>query len=451
MLEELGGTGQEHYGLVGEMPDAEVDEVIAAPRIPCTEQGTMAPISRIQKSAVHVFGRACRIAVGKELTSEQRASQEQQDRDEQESQGEHRSLAPTATGLDSVKLSQVLDQVSDATVSLVGREIIKNFCTSYRQIFRKDPAEHNDVTEEHIIAVHHKLDADQNPYADFSVWRPFGNRFHRKQKFKGLQLQHNGTFKEVELYGPPTHQEGAMSYELLVTALIGFQAVSLGDLLDYGARIKEFHDQYGPKCRLVIYQADVRCRLEHMGRLKRNLCDDELAAQPWTHVWRKAVADTDFWNRELDKRATLIMAEAASLSGMVAGDAPASSRGDDTVAAPIIANAMGTPRGEAPKRPALPPPGYPRPAKQAKGPKQHTVVNGEYPTNRAGITLCRNFQSNSCDSGIGTICPRDRSRAHQCSKCLSPGHGPSTCALAHREPAGLGRSGKGKAKEKSNM
>ena len=36
------------------------------------------------------------------------------------------------------------------------------------------------------------------------------------------------------------------SFELLTTALVGFEAVFLGALLDYQGHIQELHDEHGP-------------------------------------------------------------------------------------------------------------------------------------------------------------------------------------------------------------
>jgi predicted PP-loop superfamily ATPase len=59
-----------------------------------------------------------------------------------------------------------------------------------------------------------------------------------------------------------------------MTILVMIDAVDLGNLQSYRAHIERLAERYGPKVWSVIYQGDVRCRLEHMERLKRTLKSD---------------------------------------------------------------------------------------------------------------------------------------------------------------------------------
>ena len=60
--------------------------------------------------------------------------------------------------------------------------------------------------------------------------------------------------------------------------------------------------------------------------------------------------------------------------------------------------------------------------------KMHNVSNGAYTTNRRGVPLCPAFNLRQCDSnGKSGYCPKDKSKAHQCSKCLSNEHNAIQC------------------------
>ncbi|CAK0808526.1 unnamed protein product, partial [Prorocentrum cordatum] len=132
------------------MKSEEINEVIETLHIPGSgaTEGNTIPVPRLQKLAMRMFGRACRIAVSTELSMEQCAAKEQRDR--------HDQKAKETAGLIFVKLALVLDQASEATVLLVDGVIVKKFYTPYRAIFRNDPSEEKDVNKEQISAVYYK-------------------------------------------------------------------------------------------------------------------------------------------------------------------------------------------------------------------------------------------------------------------------------------------------------
>eukprot|EP00969_Alexandrium_andersonii_P109263 4820471-Alexandrium_andersonii.AAC.1 len=80
---------------------------------------------------------------------------------------------------------------------------------------------------------------------------------------------------------------------------------------------KEYHHRYGPEIWALLYQADVRCRLEHMERIRIHAIADFDAARtaglahayspakPWEHCFRCAAEDAAFWKREVEEPALL--------------------------------------------------------------------------------------------------------------------------------------------------
>ena len=113
--------------------------------------------------------------------------------------------------------------------------------------------------------------ADVAPYVDFGIWGPNHHRLLRRMRLQGLQLHGDGTLHSVELDGPPDLQAWMRSYRLLLSGLLGFGAVAVSNLLDYVEKVREYHDRYGPSTWALLYQADVRCRQEHMERARRTL------------------------------------------------------------------------------------------------------------------------------------------------------------------------------------
>ena len=67
--------------------------------------------------------------------------------------------------------------------------------------------------------------------------------------------------------------------------------------------------------------------------------------------------------------------------------------------------------------------------------------------NRRGVPLCAAFQTGTCTgSDAQARCLANPSRAHQCAKCLTAGHGAHACSHnPAAEPRSAGKSsGKGK-------
>ena len=81
------------------------------------------------------------------------------------------------------------------------------------------------------------------------VWGPNHQRILKKLRIKGVQLHVDGVWKQVEIYGPEDFKLWEECHELLITGLIGFEAVSLGTLLDYRKKIRGYLDRYGAPVR----------------------------------------------------------------------------------------------------------------------------------------------------------------------------------------------------------
>ena len=77
-----------------------------------------------------------------------------------------------------------------------------------------------DVTKDQISAVQNLLDNSLVPYCDFSVWGPHGHRILKKSKCRGLVLQGDGTFKEVEIAGPANFEVWDACRRVMATAFI---------------------------------------------------------------------------------------------------------------------------------------------------------------------------------------------------------------------------------------
>lgn len=229
-------------------------------------------------------------------------------------------MTPTRT----VKVNAVIDQVSDEAVPILDESMIKDHYVAYETVFKRMPPEGKECTTEQLSGLYSRITRGAVPYVDFSLWCPYGQRFQKKLRLKGLNLHASGEFKLVEISGPPTYQDWVACYELLITGLIGFNVVDLGHLLGYQTKVREYFEKYGSSMWILIYQAENRMRLEQMERLHRTLHLERTKAEefgvpsfvdfdikrPWNAVWRRAIEDDKFWKKELEDPALMILTKA---------------------------------------------------------------------------------------------------------------------------------------------
>ena len=202
---------------------------------------------------------------------------------------------------------------------------------------------------------------------------------------------------------------------------------------------------------IIIYQADVRARLEHVERMRRKGMKLHGAGaatgervfdvnRPWDWSFHEVLADGAFWKRELEEPALLVLSHAGALASMVDGDALTAGGSKPAAAAPHPhAGAPHAAGRSAAKVPAQ------------KRFREHQVdANGRLSHNRKGSRLCTAFQSGQCSTS-GFVC-HDGS-THQCNKCLAPGHGGDSCTqpaakapVLHARSSGAKGGGKGGGK-----
>ena len=186
-------------------------------------------------------------------------------------------------------------------------------------------------------------------------------------------------------------------------------------------------------------------------------CEDKSVCKwqpdtPYHYVFQRGLDDGAFWNREFERKATLILSGARSQTQMGEIHAPIKGHLDPT-----------------PKRIARPPSAAPSSAAYAeqkgnKGnrsrpyPEQkcHAVTDGVFTHNRGQSKLCQAFQTGNCSEGRGGWCPVNWGERHQCNKCLADSHGGAVCTLSPRPPSakvqappGGRKGGKGGRKGKS--
>ena len=174
---------------------------------------------------------------------------------------------------------------------------------------------------------------------------------------------------------------------------------------------------------MLLYQADLRFRCEHMERLIAELRakdehDDKTHIQIFRMAWEAGMHDKEFWHDEFEEPADALDRKKKTTSQVIGQDAKvAASSGQH------LAVTLPNP-SPVPFQPMVPMAAYEaRPAKRQRG-KSHRVANGRYITNRSDIPLCAGFQRGQCGAALqGGLCPVDHVSIHQCCRCLSDRHG----------------------------
>jgi hypothetical protein len=193
-------------------------------------------------------------------------------------------------------------------------------------------------------------------------------------------------------------------------------AVKRPRLHQYLKRIEHLNGLYGQDAWPVLYQADMRCRQEHMESIHMDMqhahnvlvtagkAADSVydAIKPWDAVWEKAAADKDFWEEEFKEPALkYLIASGRSFKQskpVLDGDAPI---------APISHQTADSQPARAPNKPQ---------------PKR-----GAQPQPSGKAELCKRFQAGSCAPSTNGRCPHDSSRLHKCKRCGSEKHGENSC------------------------
>ena len=490
LLEELGATGEEHPRLLASMPEAEVTSLVDAIQIgevpsallPLQRRGCLlvgvapsraqvaAQAAQQEQSTADALQRAAQAAADARAAAEASASAAR------DAAKKGPDSAPSAANPDMVELCSTTDQMSKVIIKKAEPDTIKNHYSTYiKAMGGRGPDPDSECSEDQISGMDHILNRmGACPYVDFGVYGPNHHRLMRRMRFTGMAMNPDGTSKITELLGPGDYNSWAESYELLQTNLLGFAAVGLGTLIAYRKKQEYYWNLYGAETWGIQYRADVRCRLEHMPRLRRKLEADYAVAKaagrqaevpfkedmPWDSVWDAAIKDSNFSTDNFERAANLVLSRAQSANRHVEGDAPVAPPGQRQVPAP-----------PAPPRP--PAAGHPQPG-GAPGPKRphednsgarntrrktlekaHNVKDGHFVTNRSHVRLCYGFQTGECvTQGRGVACEKNPNFVHQCSRCLDTAHGsshPTECTKRPAPPSqarrvagkGGGKAGKG--------
>ena len=230
--------------------------------------------------------------------------------------------APADEKKHKVKVNQVLDQVDEGEIPRLQEAELDAFYERLREVKGGPVRPEAEPSPDQISAMKVRvLDLEMAPYADFGLFVNHQQRFARTLKFMSHQLQPDGTWRSVEIHGPPNFDTWLASWRvyenvlLMLTKPVGGSLqpiITQAALDDYRESFRDLVVNYPESWHLLVTAED-RCRGEHFARLRRRLqeeFDTGLApgynpANPWQMVFRRAAADREYWDRHVREPALL--------------------------------------------------------------------------------------------------------------------------------------------------
>ena len=465
-----------HPRILGHIPEADFNTTIANWRVfragATPADNRREPPTLAEIGMAHLIGRITRLVVGAatpiaELQAQLEAAQAAV---AAATAAQPPATAASAAGMRKGKLSAVLSQIDESEAVVMTETDMVACYLRYAAVFgsNEKPPKETERTVEQVSAIRHLLRQNCPPYCDFSIFGPYGHRLVKKIKLSGLMITKEGTLSTIELHGPPSITMWQQSYQVWLNVMVMLDAADLGTLMKYKDKIEKLHDRYSDKIWAILYQADVRCRLEAMDRIRRQILAEQEQLnnahavvpgpvptvpgfepnRPWNLVIQRAVSDDEFWREEVIEPGMMVLTKVSGLNDYVEGDAKIglySSSQSSGVPAHADASLGVRSQSSGVK---------PRPRKQSRTGRHHAVENGVYTANRTGYALCDAYNKDQCGNAVnGCWCPSKWDHVHQCSRCL--GTHPVTRCPYTEMPApkfiknrdkGKGKSKKGKGK-----
>ena len=169
-----------------------------------------------------------------------------------------------------LKLSALVDQTLDAEVVALPQAELQTMFEDYKAAFGDQPSTETEPTSDQIAAVKQLLVSGANPYIDFGVFGPHGQRILRKLTFMTYTLNSQGEWAKRELPGPPDFETG-LAFRCMRTTFLLLKAASAERSDSYCEFIRSLHNRFGAQCWDIIYVADTRMRGEEFERIRRRL------------------------------------------------------------------------------------------------------------------------------------------------------------------------------------
>ncbi len=340
-------------------------------------------------------------------------------------------------GKRKVKCNQVLDQTDEAEVPELGHKEIDVFYARLTQVKGGPVRPESEPSSDQISAMKVRvMELGLPPYADFAIFVNFQHRFSKTLKFLNHILQPDGTFKAVEVPGPPNYDQWLSSWRVFentllmfvnkVSDMVSFPIVTQSALEEYKDSFRDMVVNY-PEAWHLLVTAEDRCRCEHFPRLRRLWEDkhakgqapDFVVEQPWDFVFRAAARDRDYWDKNVREPAILFRTSSGrkkeqpggtgSGTDPAGGDLPDSPRKKKARSQKERLKKQLNKMREEKQRMGDPPAPGDKPG-GGRGPKRDG--KGRFLTDRQGKQICFGFNHGDCRP------PCAKGMVHVCQICL---------------------------------
>ena len=430
------------------------------------------------RSKAKALGHYARVFLGLEYTSEQRLQYEEKQEAHKRAcalraatpapaQVVHTAAAAPVQGGRVARFKDIADASRTGEVSVLDEPSLQECFQRYLTVMHaRTIPEALEPSADQLTILQALLKERNIPYVDFALWGPYAGRIQRAMTGAGLRFDADMKLVQEQYKGPPTFAHWKACWQVFQAALVMLGASSPPPLTAYAEKIEALHRQFTPRCWALIYQQEARFRQEKLVQVQRQeVADYELAVKesrshpydplcPWDRCFEMATVSTyclNYWRENVEMPAVLILTNARQLGDYLDGDASVASSSSAHIATSYatpaevgLSTTSATRQAPTGRRPAHDdteePAGKKRKAADKKKPKakadQHNVENGVYVTNRAGRKLCSFYQTGKCTN---TSCQQ----AHQCNRCLGPGHTGEACKAIPKARAAKGKS-KGK-------
>eukprot|EP00435_Cladocopium_sp_Y103_P022756 s3386_g5.t1 len=384
------------------------------------------------------------------------------------------TTATSSSPIKKVKASSVLDQMDDTEVAAMSRVELNEAYANHVEETGAEPQHDCDPTVEQIAAMRDRVITRQEaPYADFSILTPFGKTMQRQLKTRSWMIQQDGTFRALEVPGPPSFEAWKSCWRVFRSILFMLRypasapgmtpkkVITSAALEEYYDRIVKLSTDF-PETWHLIMRAEDKCRSEMMERYRRQLTKAALegrlpmnldydGTQPWIGVFTYAARNSEYWDEHVIKPSTIFIArggrhmtsdkaERVNIPepALEALNNVAKFAQHSDLSAPSKIKSPGKP-GKGPKRAAVPeelsdsppPPQKPKKKKETEHPRKW---GNQYVTTADGVEIC--FKN--AKGKVGS-CPEpcaDR-RAHVCQFCLG-NHNNASCPNKKTSKSGKG-------------
>ena len=345
-------------------------------------------------------------------------------------------------GARKVKMNQVIDQGDEGEIPQLQHEVYEEMHKVLVSVKGGPVQPEHEPSVDQMCAMRVRiLDFKMSPYADFALFTPFHLRHLKHLKFKNHVLQPDGTFKTVEVPGPPSYDAWYASWRVFENTLLMIRTkdamgvpspiVTQAALDDYRENFRSLVSDYPESWHLCVVAED-RNRAENFDRIRRKAEQRFLVGlepefkphMPWDFVFRAAAHDRDYWSKHVRDPAMIFLA--------TGGKRKLDPTGSATSRAVDRDGEDGVPKKKKPRKvvvpvlPSFPPPpkggGKGKGGEKGKGKMKGKLrgQDGLFLQHRDGTQICFAYQKGECNG----VCPKGR--AHVCQQCLG-GHPLKNC------------------------